>query len=87
MNPSLNVKPIVKCCYCGMIEEGGHWHEAVEEVAGLVSHGCCPKCELRVMEQIGLSPNPAPAVAAPAPVEVWVPRRGARTGVGSTLNV
>lgn len=62
MSSAANSPMLTKCCFCGMVKESGHWHDAIEEVAGLYSHGCCPRCEAQMLDEIGLSASPAPAV-------------------------
>ncbi len=62
MSSAANSSVATKCCYCGMIKDAGRWHDAIEEVAGLYSHGCCPRCEAQVLEQIGVSVASAPSV-------------------------
>ena len=41
-----------KCCYCGMINTAGRWHDPLEGDARLFSHGCCPVCVDQAMADL-----------------------------------
>lgn len=50
------------CCYCKKIRDGrGHWHQLEGYISSHVdtqfSHGACPECFDKEMENLGLNPH------------------------------
>jgi hypothetical protein len=77
-----------QCCYCGMVKSGDQWRLSVVGSDELLSHGCCPACEIRLLSDLDLSPEPALAerpaaqVVLPPPPR---PRRGNRVSAEAAV--